>query len=106
MEREWRNREQVADLLEQAEFQGYLTTDDILEAFPGAAKRTGELRHVLAFLHSSGIEICESEIPLKKLPPSPRRTGVSKESDLARISIDDPVGLYLKEMSRVPLLSI
>jgi RNA polymerase primary sigma factor len=60
---------------------------------------------VLSFLHSSGIEICETATP-KKLPPTPRRAGASKESDLARISIDDPVGLYLKEMSRVPLLSI
>jgi RNA polymerase primary sigma factor len=105
MEREWRNREQVAVLLEQAEFQGYLTTNDILEAFPNAAKRVGEYRRVLSFLHSSGIEICETATP-KKLAPTPRRAGASKESDLARISIDDPVGLYLKEMSRVPLLSI
>ena len=104
MEREWRNREQVTVLLEQAEFQGFLTTDDILEAFPNAAKRVGEFRQVLSFLHSSGIEICETGIP-QKLPPAPRRARPSKESDLARISIDDPVGLYLKEMSRVPLLS-
>jgi RNA polymerase primary sigma factor len=43
------------------------------------------------------------------LPPPPRRvkrSSTSKESDLARIAIDDTVGLYLKEMSRVPLLSI
>jgi RNA polymerase primary sigma factor len=105
MEREWRNREQVTVLLEQAEFQGFLTTDDILEAFPSAAKRVGEFRQVLSFLHSSGIEICETGIP-QKLSPAPRRARPSKESDLARISIDDPVGLYLKEMSRVPLLSI
>jgi RNA polymerase primary sigma factor len=104
MEREWRNREQVTVLLEQAEFQGYLTTDDILEAFPSAAKRVGEYRRVLSFLHNSGVEICETESP-KKLPAASRRAGASKESDLARISIDDPVGLYLKEMSRVPLLS-
>jgi RNA polymerase primary sigma factor len=104
MERDWRNREQVAALLEQAEFQGYITTDDILEAFPSAAKRAGEYHRVLAFLHSAGVEVCDSGVP-DSIHPLPRRAGASKESDLARISIDDTVGLYLKEMSRVPLLT-
>jgi RNA polymerase primary sigma factor len=104
MEREWRDRERVASLLEQAEFQGYLTTDNILEAFPNAASRASDVRRVIAFLHNAGVEICEGEPP-KALLPAPRRAGASKESDLARISIDDTVGLYLKEMSRVPLLS-
>jgi RNA polymerase primary sigma factor len=104
MEREWRNRERVASLLEQAEFQGYLTTDNILEAFPSAANRASDFRRVIAFLHNAGVEICEGEPP-KVIPPVPRRARASKESDLARISIDDTVGLYLKEMSRVPLLS-
>jgi RNA polymerase primary sigma factor len=104
MEREWRNREQVADLLEQAEFQGYITTDDILEAFPNAAKRAGEYHRVLTYLHSAGVEICETGLngPVR---PAPRRAAASKESDLGRISIEDTVGLYLKEMSRVPLLT-
>jgi RNA polymerase primary sigma factor len=105
MEREWRNREQVTALLEQAEFQGYITTDDILEAFPNAAKRAGEYHRVLAFFHGAGVEVCEPR-SLQPVRPAPRRAGASKESDLARISIEDTVGLYLKEMSRVPLLSL
>ena len=104
MEREWRNQEQVASLLEQAEFQGYLTVDDILEAFPKSAKRTADFRRVLTILRSAGVEVCGGElIPIQ--PPHRKRAAASKESDLARISIDDTVGLYLKEMSRVPLLS-
>ena len=105
MEREWRDRERVASLLKQAELQGYLSTNDILEAFPSAANRTNDFRRVIAFLHNAGVKICEGDIP-KPPPPAPRRSGASKESDLTRISIDDPVGLYLKEMSRVPLLNI
>ncbi|MFN2299943.1 MAG: RNA polymerase sigma factor RpoD/SigA, partial [Anaerolineales bacterium] len=106
MERDWRHREQVAALLEQAEFQGYITTDDILEAFPSAAKRASEYHRVLAILHSAGVEVCESGArPAARPRPTPRRAAASKESDLARISIDDTVGLYLKEMSRVPLLT-
>jgi RNA polymerase primary sigma factor len=104
MEREWRDREKAKSLLEQAEFQGYLTTEDIFEAFPRAAHRASDFRRVIAFLHHAGVEICEGT-PLP--PPRPaKRSGASKESDLARISIDDTVGLYLKEMSRVPLLGI
>jgi RNA polymerase primary sigma factor len=104
MEREWRNQKQVADLLEQAEFQGYVTTEDILEAFPKAAKRASEFRRVIAFLHGAGVEVCKSGPPGGSPIPQ-RRAAASKESDLARVSIDDPVGLYLKEMSRVPLLT-
>jgi RNA polymerase primary sigma factor len=104
MEREWRDRAKATSLLEQAEFKGYLTTDDIFEAFPSAAHRASDFRRVIAFLHNAGVEVCAGSTPTP--PPRTKRSSASKESDLARISIDDTVGLYLKEMSRVPLLSI
>jgi RNA polymerase primary sigma factor len=104
MEREWRNREQVASLLERAEFQGYLTTDDILEAFPHAAQRAADFHRILTYLHRAGVEICDDGE--ETAPRHPRRADPSRESDLSRVSIDDTVGLYLKEMSRVPLLNI
>ena len=73
--------------------------------FPSAAKRAGEYHRVLTFLHGAGVEVCETA-PRVPARPAPRRAAASKESDLARISIEDTVGLYLKEMSRVPLLTV
>jgi hypothetical protein len=69
MEREWRDRAKATSLLEQAEFQGYLTTDDIFEAFPRAVYRASDFRRVIAFLHNAGVEVCAGSPPT---PPPPR----------------------------------
>ena len=100
------HRAQVADLLEKAEFQGYLTTDDIMEAYPQAERSRGDIGRLLTFLRSAGVEVYAGpeEVPASLQHPEP--VDPRGEFDLARISIDDTVGLYLKEMARVPLLTL
>ena len=73
-------------LLEQAEIRGYLTTDDLIACCPEGNAQS--LNRVLTYLHKQGIEILDDD--KVRLPAS---------EDV------DTVGQYLKEMSRVPLLS-
>ena len=44
-------------LKSKAEEQGYLTIDDVLEAYPEAEKQLPQLEHLLACLYDEGIEI-------------------------------------------------
>jgi len=103
-------------LLEKADLQGYLTTGDIMEVFPWDGEDDERLLELFGTLHRQGVEIvieeeAESEPDLSKLDGSPMDYSPSGlESSLLpgleNISADDSVGLYLKEMSRVPLLTL
>jgi len=104
----------VALLMQKAGDQGYLTNEDILEAFPEAEENIDQLEEVFIFLQEAGIEIedepMESEDEMLKeamelLEEREEERGEEDLFDLSGISSDDTVGLYLKEMARVPLLS-
>ncbi len=102
-----KDAENLTALMDRADAQGYLLTDDIIEAFPQAEAAQPQLEELFAFLHGAGIEIYDekSEVP-GRVHLEARRRRQEMEFDLSAISVDDPVGLYLKEMARVPLLSI
>ncbi len=109
-------QEALDTLLEKADVQGYLTTGDIMEVFPWDGEDDERLLELFGFLHHQGIEIVieeesEPEPDLAKLDASalefnPTGLEVALLPNLESISADDSVGLYLKEMSRVPLLSL
>jgi RNA polymerase primary sigma factor len=100
-----KDAETLAVLMDKAYAQGYLLTDDIIEAFPKAEEANEQLEELFAFLHGAGIDVYEdrTEVPAKA-NIKPRRPE-EEEFDLSTISTDDTVGLYLKEMARVPLLT-
>jgi RNA polymerase primary sigma factor len=93
----------IEALLDKADAQGYLTTDDIVQAVPEAEEDSEELADVYASVHAADIEIFDAK-PAVPVPYRPRRLS-DDDFDLAAISSDDSVGLYLKEMARVPLLT-
>ena len=109
-------REALDTLLEKADVQGYLTTGDIMEVFPWDGEDDERLLELFGFLHHQGIEIvieeeAEPEPDLTKLDVStldfnPASLDTVLMPNLESISADDSVGLYLKEMSRVPLLTL
>jgi RNA polymerase primary sigma factor len=99
-----KDAETLAVLLDKAYAVGYLLTDDIIQAFPKAEEAKHQLNELFAFLSGAGIDVYETlaEVPAKaRCPKRPEE----EEFDLSSIAIDDTVGLYLKEMARVPLLS-
>jgi len=104
----------VAELLERAEMQGYLTPDDVLETFPEAEENLDQLEEVFIYLQDAGIDILEDEegeisdkgqVKAKKAKNGEDGPAERDIFDLSGISSDDSIGLYLKEMARVPLLS-
>ncbi len=101
----WEKREAFAALMEKGDFQGYITNEDIIIVFPEAEDSEERLERLQTFFRSAGIEVFEED---SQVPSHLRDDSDSDDSqpfDLSAISSDDTVGLYLKEMARVPLLT-
>ncbi len=102
-----RNIEILSMLLEKADIQGYLTTEDLMEVYPNVTEDRDHFEAILVALRRRGVDILdhdESESVFDEIDDS-LSDDFTPLSDLTRISSDDTVGLYLKEMSRVPLLT-
>jgi RNA polymerase primary sigma factor len=102
----------VSELLEKAEAKGYLTTDDVLEAFPEAEENLDQLEDVFIYLNDAGIEIYDDEsevgedVMREQVVFQEHEEEEVEELDISEIESSDTVGLYLKEMARVPLLTV
>lgn len=101
----------VGELLERAEVQGYLTTDEILELLPETEDSLEQLEEILILLHDAGVEIYDDKADLLDNLDDDTSLDMEfpdyvedDEYDLSGIASDDTVGLYLREMARVPLL--
>jgi RNA polymerase primary sigma factor len=103
--------ELVAELLEKADVQGYLTTDDVLEILPDVEDSLDQLDELFFVLQEAGVEILDEKVDEESLGLKDEeleeddREDEEETFDLTGIASDDTVGLYLKEMARVPLLT-
>lgn len=99
-------REKAVDaLFERAESRGYLTIDDLMEIFPEGDEDIESLSIIMLKLRREGVEIFDQESMEEVLRRSEEDTKPIKRAELDHVKSDDTVGLYLKEMSTVPLLS-
>jgi len=100
----------VGELFDKAEIQGYLTTGDILDLLPEAEETLEQLEEIFILLNEAGIDVCDdkdTEAEGEQLlggAVDGNETNDDGTYDLSGISSDDTVGLYLREMARVPLL--
>ncbi|HOE34740.1 MAG: sigma-70 family RNA polymerase sigma factor [Chloroflexi bacterium] len=94
-------------LLEFGRKKTYVTYDDILQFFPDAEQDLDQLEEAYTALLGAGINYTE-ETSSQEEPSETELSDVIGEEgaldDLANIDTDDTIGLYLKEVSRVPLL--
>jgi RNA polymerase primary sigma factor len=95
-------------LLEKADIQGYLTTEDLMEFYPDVSKDAERIESVMVALRRHGVEILDTdlEMDMGEIDPTMPTSDMDTFNNLDNISSDDTIGLYLKEMSRVPLLSL
>jgi len=103
-----RGTEVLNMLLEKASIQGYLTTDDLVEIYPDVGQDSERLSVIMLALRNQGVEILDAESEEQAYSDDIQDNGRSGwlEPDIRSVSTDDTIGLYLKEMSRVPLLKL
>jgi len=108
LDRRHRNREVLNMLLEKASVQGYLTTDDLLEISPDVGEDAERLSVIMLALRHRGVDLVDPEVlespPAEFLDHSELEAWMEPEAVISDYNGDDSVGMYLKEMSRVPLL--
>jgi RNA polymerase primary sigma factor len=104
----------IARLIELGRQKKYVTIDDILHFFPEAEKDIEQLEEAFSALLSAGVAFVEDaptgEAPENELAAvEEAKAGPEPElvldDYLAAIDITDNIGLYLKEVSQVPLLT-
>jgi len=108
-DRHQHNREVLRVLLEKAAVQGFLTTDDLVEISPEVGEDSERLSVIMLALRNRGVDVVDPD--LMESSPSAEamilpglEPWLETEPIENEVSSDDSVGMYLKEMSRVPLL--
>lgn len=95
-------------LLEKADLQGHLTMGDLEEVIPASGTDTEVLDELVGVLTEQGVDVIypeeeESEEPLEDFSDS--NTDMDPAASFTRVPSDDTISLYLREMSKVPLLN-
>lgn len=96
-------------LLEKADLQGHLTMGDLEEVIPSSGTGTEALDELVGILTEQGVDVIypddeESDGPPEDLSDS--ETDMDPSASYARVPSDDTISLYLREMSKVPLLNM
>jgi RNA polymerase primary sigma factor len=101
----------IEQLVELGRQKGFITINDILTLFPEAERDLDQLEEAYAALLAANIPYldegpdAEQQAEENLKGSEIVRSELEEENHLANVDADDTVGLYLKEVGRVPLLN-
>ncbi len=99
------NQEALNLLMEKASIQGYLTTDDLMDVSPEVGEDTERLSVIMVALRHCGVDVVDPDYNSVTAETLVVPEAESWEEPInADYASDDSVGMYVKEMARVPLL--
>ncbi|RLC30225.1 RNA polymerase sigma factor RpoD [Candidatus Woesebacteria bacterium] len=103
-----KQRKVVEKLIRRGKNQGFLTQEEILEAFPDAEKRIDELDSLYEQLLIKNIDVFETVSTEEIVSDEKEKEKVERELEiltkLEGSQSTDPVRQYLREIGKVPLL--
>jgi len=102
MDREERN-ERIKELMALASDHGFLTYEDINEAFPEDLVVIEDIDKIVGLLQSMEIDIIRQD-DVEEYQARIEKEQADKQSARSDV-LDDPVRMYLKQMGQVPLLT-
>ncbi len=106
-ERQRTHNEKIIEvLLERADSQGYLTIEDLMASFPEGDDDVETLSAIMLLLRKQGVDILDQESFEQEYAEDDDDNDDPPRPGIEHVGSDDTVGLYLKEMSRVALLSV
>jgi len=94
-------------LLEKADLQGHLTYEDLEAIIPSSGSSTELVEDMVGLLTQQGVEVIfEEESEDLFADPAEPQTDLDPSFAFEKVPVDDTISLYLKEMSKVPLLNM
>ncbi len=96
-------------LLERVELEGHITMDDLEEIIPQSGSFQEKVEEVVGQLNSQGVDVlyADDEIEIGDDESAPNSdTDLDPSAGFERVPSEDTISLYLREMSRVPLLNM
>jgi RNA polymerase primary sigma factor len=103
-----KQRKVIEKLIRRGKNQGFLTQEEILEAFPDAEKRIDELDNLYEQLLVKNVDVFETVSTEEIVSDEKEKEKVERELEiltkLEGSQSTDPVRQYLREIGKVPLL--
>ncbi len=95
--------EKVRELLIVAKEQGHLTSDDIDDALVDCTVTPEAIEHIYATLNNLEVRIVDQ--PESESAKQPEADEMEETAKVPFDGLDDPVRVYMRQMSKVPLLT-